>query len=651
MDIKGRDSGVDSRKLKSAGLLIALGIVFGAIGTSPLYVINAVAAWTKGDLAESLILGVLSCIFWTLTIIATFKYLVLTLEADNKGEGGIFALYASLRKKTSLKALLLIAGGSAMLATGIIAPSITLTSSVEGFETILPSFPVIPVVLGIFLIFFLVQRFMPGFIGNTSGPVLALWFSMTGFIGIMQLVQHPAVLAALNPIYAVRFLVQYPGGFILAGVAFLSVAGAESFFQELGKYSKSNIRILWIFVKIILVVSYFGQGAWLLDHNSELQSTNPFFAIMPQWLILPGIIISLFASLVACHSMVGRSFTLVSEAVSLNFWPNIKILHPTQFKGQVYLPLINWIFWLASTIFVIIFRRSSDMVAAYGLAVIIVMITTTLLLIIYYRQYKKGKRAWLAIVPVVLIIETSFFVSITYGFASSIWFSLIIISLSVLIMIGWYFGRKIKNRYITFANLSDYTSLLIDLHNDKSVPMIATNLVYIIKANRMDQVESKVIYSIFKRQPKRAETYWFLHVDRTDEPERFDYEFNPIIPGVLHRIDFHIGFKVEPRINLYFREVLDDLVHSGEINLTSSFNSLRKFNFTGDFKYILIDRVMLRDNKLSALENFILSLHGLTRWLDITDERALHLDLTNTIVEKIPVTLEQPPGQRITRIK
>jgi KUP system potassium uptake protein len=372
---------------------------------------------------------------------------------------------------------------------------------------------------------------------------------------------------------------------------------------------------------------------------------------MPQWLILPGIIISLFASLVACHSMVGRSFTLVSEAVSLNFWPNIKILHPTQFKGQVYLPLINWIFWLASTIFVIIFRRSSDMVAAYGLAVIIVMIATTLLLIIYYRQYKKGKRAWLAIVPVVLIIETSFFVSITYGFASSIWFSLIIISLSVLIMIGWYFGRKIKNRYITFANLSDYTSLLIDLHNDKSVPMIATNLVYIIKANRMDQVESKVIYSIFKRQPKRAETYWFLHVDRTDEPERFDYEFNPIIPGVLHRIDFHIGFKVEPRINLYFREVLDDLVHSGEINLTSSFNSLRKFNFTGDFKYILIDRVMLRDNKLSALENFILSLHGLTRWLDITDERALHLDLTNTIVEKIPVTLEQPPGQRITRIK
>jgi len=252
---------------------------------------------------------------------------------------------------------------------------------------------------------------------------------------------------------------------------------------------------------------------------------------------------------------------------------------------------------------------------------------------------------------VVLIIETSFFVSIAYGFGSSIWFSLIIISLSVLIMIGWYFGRKIKNRYITFANLSDYTSLLIDLHNDKSVPMIATNLVYIIKANRMDQVESKVIYSIFKRQPKRAETYWFLHVDRTDEPERFDYEFNPIIPGVLHRIDFHIGFKVEPRINLYFREVLDDLVHSGEINLTSSFNSLRKFNFTGDFKYILIDRVMLRDNKLSALENFILSLHGLTRWLDITDERALHLDLTNTIVEKIPVTLEQPPGQRITRIK
>jgi KUP system potassium uptake protein len=399
----------------------------------------------------------------------------------------------------------------------------------------------------------------------------------------------------------------------------------------------------------MLLLNYFGQGAWLLINKASGDHSNSFFSIMPKWFLLPGIIISTAAAIIASQALITGSFTLLSEAISLNFWPKVKILYPTHLKGQVYLPFANWFLWIMCSLVVIFFKESSNMEAAYGLAITITMIMTTLLLS-YYLFQKKANRYYVVLVFIVfLTIEGGFLVANLHKFRYGGWFTLLLALIYFLIMLGSYFGRKIKNRYITFASLTDYLSVIKDLSKDKSIPKTATNLVYIIKANNKHQVESKVIYSIFQKQPKRAETYWLLHVDRVDDPKRFEYEVEQIIPGILIRLDFHIGFKVEPKINLYFKEALEDLVQSGEISLGSSYESLKKYNFAGDFKFILIDRIMIRDYKLSNWENFVLTLNNISRKLSVTDINTLQLDATSTIVEQVPILIDQPYRRRIKR--
>jgi KUP system potassium uptake protein len=404
-------------------------------------------------------------------------------------------------------------------------------------------------------------------------------------------------------------------------------------------------------VKITLVLNYLGQGAWLMMNDTSGADVNPFFSIMPKWLLFPGILISTAAAVIASQALISGSYTLISEALSLNFWPKIRILHPTFIRGQVYLPFVNWFLWITCSLVVFFFKESANMVAAYGLAITITMIMTTLLLSYYSYQSGWNHRLVLLMLAVYLTIEGSFLIANLHKFQYGGWFTLLLASLYFLVMVGWYFGRKIKNRYITFANLNDYLELFRDLSKDKSVPRIATNLVYIIRANRPDQVESKVIYSIFQKQPKRADTYWLLHVNMVTDPNRFEYQVDQIIPGILIRVDFHIGFKVEPKINLYFREVVEDLYKSNEIKLESSYDSLRKHDFTGDFKFIIIDRVMPRDYNLTSWENFILALNNIVRRLAISDIKTLQLDSTNTIVEQVPITIDQPVDLRISRIQ
>ena len=647
--MKGTDHS-DVKKLSLAGLLVTLGIVYGDIGTSPLYTIKAVIIGGAENFNELLVFGSLSLVFWTLTLQTTIKYISITLNADNKGEGGIFALFALIRRKSTWVAILTMVGGAALLADGVITPAITVTSSIEGLKLFNPEIPVIPIVLIIFAVLFFIQQFGTNFVGVTFGPMMVIWFLMLGTLGFSQIVLHPDILRAINPLFAIRFLTDYPGGFILLGAIFLCTTGAEALYSDLGHCGKVNIRVSWIFVKITLLLNYFGQGAWIMMNFTQAASANPFFSIMPDWFLLAGIIISTAAAIIASQALISGSFTLLSEAVSLNLWPKIRILHPTLVRGQVYLPFVNWTLWLLCSLVVIFFKESSNMEAAYGLSITITMIMTTFLLGYYLYQKRVDYRLVILMMSVFLIIEGNFLIANLHKFRYGGWFTLLLASIYFLIMFGWYFARKIKNRHISFSNLSDYIELFKDLRNDKSVPKIATNLVYIIKANRKDQVESKVIFSIFNKQPKRADTYWFLHIDRVDEPNRFEYRVNHLIPDVLIRVDFHIGFKVDPKINLFFREVLEDLVNSGEIKLVSSFESMKKHGFPGDFKYVFIDRIMLRDYKLSKTENFILALQRLVRNLSIPDVKALQLDSTNTIVEQVPIILDQPVDKRIFRI-
>jgi len=646
----GKEHHLDIKKLSFAGVIITLGVVYGDLGTSPLYTMRAILLAGKANINELLIYGSLSCIFWTLTLQTTIKYVIITLRADNNGEGGIFALFALIKKKSSWAALLTMAGGAALLADGVITPSITVTSAIEGLKLFNTDIPVIPIVLIIFGALFFIQQFGTNFVGGSFGPIMVVWFSMLGIFGFIQIIHYPDIFRALNPVFAYKFLSEYPGGFILLGAVFLCTTGAEALYSDLGHCGRANIRVSWIFVKITLVLNYLGQGAWVMMTHPSGGDLNPFYTIMPKWFLLPGILISTAAAIIASQALISGSYTLLSEAVSLNFWPKIRILHPTFVQGQVYLPFVNWFLWVTCSLVVFTFKESANMEAAYGLAITITMIMTTLLLSYYSYQSGWNHRLVLLMLTVYLSIEGSFLIANLHKFKYGGWFTLMLASMYFIIMYGWYFGRKLKNRYVTFTDLYKYINLFKDLSVDNSVPKTATNLVYIIKANRVDQVESKVIYSIFQKQPKRADTYWLIHVDRIDEPDRIDYQVNQIIPGVLFRVDFHIGFKVEPKINLYFKEVLEDMTASGEIKLESTFDSLRKHSMPADFKYILIDRIMPNDYKLSGLENVTLALHSLSRLLCISDVKALQLDSANTIEEQVPITIDQPVETRISRL-
>jgi len=636
-------------KVTFAGLLVTIGIVFGDIGTSPLYVVKAIISGAD-EINKLLIYGALSCVFWTLTLQTTFKYVIITLRADNHGEGGIFALFALMKKKSSWAAVLTMIGGGALLADGVITPSITVTSSIEGLRLINPTIPVLPVVLIIITALFFVQQFGTNLIGKSFGPIMVVWFGMLATLGFVQITQFPEIFHALNPVYAYDFLTEYPKGFILLGAIFLCTTGAEALYSDLGHCGIKNIRISWIFVKIALLLNYLGQGAWLMNHPQPVADLNPFYSIMPGWFLFPGILISTAAAVIASQALITGSYTLVSEAVSLNFWPKIKVLHPTTIKGQVYIPFVNWLLWVAVCFVVFFFQESSNMEAAYGLSITITMIMTSMLLIHYLRQ-KEVNIIFLVLMGLLFgSIEGSFLVANLHKFSNGGWFSIALALVFLLVMLGWFFGRRIKNRHISFSNVNKYLHLFEDLSNDKTIPRIATNLVYIIKANEVHQIESKIMYSIFNKQPKRAQTYWLLHVDTVDEPDTFSYEVNQIIPGTLIRIDFHLGFKIEPRINLYFKEVLKDMMASGEIKLSSSYESLKKHHFPPDFLFVNLDRIMTQDYRLSPWETMIMGLHAFTRLLSINDVKALGLDSSSVIEEKVPISIERPLNRKIQRV-
>jgi len=638
------------RKITLAGLIVTLGIVYGDIGTSPLYVLKAIISGGSG-ISDLLVLGGISCIFWTLTLQTTIKYVLITLRADNHGEGGIFALFALLKKKSTLMVFITMIGGSTLLADGVITPAITVTSAIEGLKIINPNIAVIPLVLLILTCLFSFQRFGSNIIGKLFGPIMLVWFLMLGILGVAQIVTLPHVLMAINPYYAIKLLIEYPSGILLLGAVFLATTGAEALYSDLGHCGIKNIRISWIFVKTMLVLTYFGQGAWVLNHPTQALMENPFFAIMPDWFLLPGIIIATAAAIIASQALISGSYTLVSEAISLNFWPKFKINYPSIIIGQVYIPFVNWFLWIACCFVVVFFGSSSSMEAAYGLSITITMLMTTLLLSNWLSTKKFGKVYRILILVIYLSIEGIFLIANLNKFMHGGWFTIILALVFFVLMYGWYYGRKIKNRYITFTNLDNYLEHFKVLKNDTKIPYLSANLVYITKADEPMEIESKIIYSIFRKHPKRANTYFLLHIDNDDAPNTFEYKVNPIIPGTLFKIDFKLGFKIERRINLYFREVIEDMVRSGEFSLQSPFESLRQFDITSNFLFVNLDRVLTVDYKMHGWERFVMNLHNILRSISSNDVKSLGLDTSSTIEEKIPILLPYNEKTRIRKAK
>lgn len=649
-------------KVTLAGLVVALGIIYGDIGTSPLYVFNAII--TDRVINNTLIIGSLSCIIWTLTLQTTIKYVFLVLRADNRGEGGTFALYALVRRQKRWLVVPAMIGGAALLADGIITPPISITSAVEGLKE-LPAFYnieqyVVYIVLIIVAMFFFLQQFGTASIGRFFGPIMFIWFTMLALLGIIHLSDDFTIFRAFSPHYAVNFVAQYPKALWLLGAVFLCTTGAEALYSDLGHCGRGNIRTSWIYVKTCLLFNYLGQGAYLLHNHMgktinndvrEQLGINAFYDLMPQWFIIPGVVIATTAAIIASQAMISGSFTLISEAMRLNLWPKLKIRYPSEARGQLFIPSLNLLMFMGCVGVVIYFKNSQRMEAAYGLAIIVTMLMTTILFsnFLISRRVKQGF-IWLFL-TCYISIETLFLVALLQKFTHGGYITLMIGGLMFFVMFVWYRARKIKNRYVEFVRLEHYIPKIQELSNDRSVPKYATHLVYLTSADNPKEIEHKIIYSILNKKPKRADIYWFVHVDTLDDPYTMEYKVDHIIPNDIIRIEFRLGFRVDPRINLMFRKVVEDLVANKEVNITSRYESLERSNIVGDFSFVVMEKYLSQDNDLPIIERMIMKFHFWLKEISLSEERGFGLDASTVVIEKFPLIVAPVTNLKLKRIE
>lgn len=639
----------DLHKLTAAGLLVSLGIIYGDIGTSPLYVFSVII----GDriITRELILGGLSLIFWTLTLQTTIKYVIITLRADNKGEGGIFSLYSLVKRRAKWLVIPAMIGGCALLADGIITPPFTISSAIEGLTIKYPGLPTVEIVICIISILFFIQQFGTSLIGKAFGPMMFIWFTMMAVLGVNYIIDSPEIFAALNPYYAYKLLSTNSHAFLILGGVFLCTTGAEALYSDLGHCGRSNIQISWIYVKTCLVLNYLGQGVWLLQHQgTTLGTSKPFFVLMPDWFLIYGIAIATIAAIIASQALISGSYTLIAEAVRLNLWPKVKINYPTITKGQLYVPSVNWLLWVGCLVVVFIFRESIKMEAAYGLSITVAMLMTTILVAVYLKR-RKFPTYLIAIFLVVYgIIELTFLSVNLTKIVHGGWFTILLGSILFAVMYAWSAARKIKNRYVKFVEIEDYYPILNDLSEDSSVPKFASQLVYLTSANFSSELESKIIYSILQKQPKRADVYWLVHMDVTDEPHTLEYKVSFLIPGKLIRIDFKLGFRVEQKINILFRMVVEELVKKGEVDITSRYESLNKRQIVGDFRFVVLEKVLSKANRLTFQERLIMDSYFLLKHFSLSEERGFGLDLSFVTVEKVPLVVSYNESVALKRI-
>jgi KUP system potassium uptake protein len=649
-------------KATAAGLLIALGIIYGDIGTSPLYVLNAILK--NRTVTDELILGSLSCVLWTLTLQTTIKYVILTLRADNRGEGGIFSLFALVRRRHKWLVFPAMIGGAALLADGIITPPISVTSAIEGLRNLkslsnITDNLIVGIVLAIIALLFFVQQFGTASIGKLFGPIMTIWFLMLAVLGAAHIVDYLPIFKALNPYYGIKLLVTYPKGFWILGSVFLCTTGAEALYSDLGHCGRGNIRTSWVFVKTCLFLNYLGQGAWLLHNKTGsfiseeiiTKGFNPFYALMPPWFLIVGITIATIAAIIASQALISGSFTLISEAIRLNLWPKMKIKYPTEARGQLYIPGINTLLFFGCCGIVLYFQKATNMEAAYGLAITMCMIATTMLFANYLVLHRVAPFLIYIFLGVYLWIEITFLIANLEKFPHGGYVTLLVGGALFLVMFTWFKARKIKNRYVEFVRLEHYTPNLGELSSDRSIPKFATHLVYLTSADNPKEIEHKIIYSILNRKPKRADIYWFIHVDTLDDPYTMEYKVDHIIPNDIIRVEFRLGFRVQPRINLLFRKVVEDLVENMEVNITSRYESLERNNVVGDFQFIVMEKYLSEDNELPIMERLIMKLHFWIKEISLSEERGFGLDTSNVTVEKFPLIVAPVSNVKLVRLE
>lgn len=625
-------------ELSVKGLVITLGIVYGDLGTSPLYTMQAILGTTP-KVEEAFLLGALSCIFWTLTLQTTVKYVLIALRATNKGEGGIFSLFTLLKNKSRWSYVIAIIGACALLGDGVITPSITVTSAIEGLKAFDPNIPVVFFVLIILSMIFFAQQFGTSSLGKYFGPIMFIWFSMLMIIGMIHLWGNPAILKAINPYYAYRIIAEHPHTLLLLGAVFLCTTGAEALYSDVGQCGLQNIRVSWGFVKTSLLVNYFGQGAWVLSNlHIETSTVNPFFAMMPTWFIPIGTIIATLAAIIASQALITGSFSIVSEAISLNFFPKVKINYPTNTKGQMYIPVINWTLYACCMFIVIYFQSANAMQAAYGLSITIAMLMTTLLLTSYLKS-RIPTYALILFAGTFFIIESTFLTANLMKFFTGGWVSIMLTLFFISIMYVWYGGDTLAKLFVKFVPIDQLKSVITAIIEDKTLPRYSSQLVYLTESVDSTLVENKIIYSIVHNPPKRSETYWLLHIDTADSPYTLTYNYETIIPRRLIRVNIRQGFKVEPRVNLYFHQIQEDLIRLGEIEGISPYPSLSSLGVQRDYHYVLIEDVQIKDYDFTFFKQIIMNYFVIIKHVFVNEAKSLGLDSTRVSVENIPYLL------------
>jgi KUP system potassium uptake protein len=634
------------KRITAAGILIATGIVFGDIGVSPLYTLNAV--FHDRVITEDVALGALSAIFWTLFFQTTLKYVIITLQADNKGEGGIFSLYALIRRFWG-KWLLIpaMAGGAFLMADGIITPPISVASAIEGLEKIYPHIDTVPIVIVILIALFTFQQFGTDKIGKVFGPVMVVWFTFIGVLGIMAFSHEPGVFKALNPYYAFVMLKEVPGGFWLLGSIFLCTTGAEALYSDMGHCGRNNIRISWIYIKVMLILCYAGQTAWLLQHvGQKLDGVSPFYHIVPEGIYIPALILATLATIIASQALISGCFTLVNEAIRLNIWPRHRVVFPGHIKGQIYIPFVNWLLMAGCLSMVLHFRESTKMEAAYGLSVTLTMLMSTVL-INFYLHARRVKMIWVVLITgLFLLIEISFLTANFQKIKEGGWITLLIGAILFSVMYVWRKGRKVVNDFKKMVPIEEYIPKLKRLSLDDNITKYATNLVYLTSSGTPRKIEKTAIDSILSRSPKRADIYWFVHVNVLDEPYAMNYHVDTLVKDDVYFIEFNLGFRIEPRIDYYFRQVANELVKTGEVDVSTRHEQHYQDSKIGDYRFLVMESFLSYENDLAFWRNILMKSYFNLKYLGVKESINFGLDPSNVTIEKYPVVVssfQHPP--------
>ncbi|PAB01756.1 KUP/HAK/KT family potassium transporter [Enterococcus canintestini] len=655
-------------KVTAAGLLVAMGVVYGDIGTSPLYVMKAIVEENGGlkSLNPDFILGAVSLIFWTLTFLTTIKYVVIALNADNHGEGGIFSLYTLVRKKSKYLIIPAMIGGAALLADGVLTPAVTVTTAIEGLRGI-PAFydrfgmnqnVIVIITLIILLILFTVQRFGTDMVGKAFGPAMFLWFTFLGGMGLFHFAQDLSVIRALNPMYAIKLLFSPDNklGILILGNIFLATTGAEALYSDMGHVGKKNIRVSWPYVKVCLLLNYLGQAAWLLSVYQDpkiqaIEQLNPFFRILPaSWMVF-GVIFATIAAVIASQALLSGSFTLVSEAIKLRLLPRMKIMYPGSSIGQMYIPAVNFILWLACSLIVLTFRTSSHMEAAYGLSITVTMLMTTLLLYFYLSEKRHNKLLAACVSLFFAAIETIFFISSAAKFLHGGFVAVIIALLILAVMIIWEWGNIIQEEAADTVHLKEYIPQLAALRQDESIPMYQTNVVFLVPHINDDEIGKQFVYSILDKRPKRAQTYWFVNVVVTDEPYTKEFSVDTLETDFIVVVRLYLGFRVNQEVNVYVRQIIHDLMKDGRLPKQPQRYSLTPGRNVGDFQFVLIEEELSNNTELGKWERQIMQAKLLIKRHTMSPENWFGLEYSDVLYETVPLIIGRTKKTRLVERK